>query len=72
MADLAPPRAVVERTGRWTYCVAVELDMTRWGLDGYGWVVFGRKRAERKARKVLARYHREQARFADRFEVSDG
>jgi hypothetical protein len=69
--DQHPPHAVVERVGRWTYIVAVEHGMCRWGLDGYGWFVIGRKRAERKARKVLARYHRIQLRHAERFEVRE-
>jgi hypothetical protein len=66
-----PPHAVVERVGRWTYVVAVESGMTRWGARGYGWFVLGRKRADRKARKVLRRYHRDQARLAERYEIRE-
>lgn len=62
----AAPHAVVLQTGRWTYRVYVADGISQWGRDGYGWTVWGRRRAERKGRKVLARYLREQAERAER------
>lgn len=60
------PHAVVLQTGRWTYRVYVADGISQWGPDGYGWIVWGRRRAERKGRKVLARYLREQAERVER------
>lgn len=60
MADWGqgPPRAVVERIGRWTYCVYVSDGFNQRGTDGSGWRVWGRKRAYRKAPHVLANFLR--------------
>jgi hypothetical protein len=52
------PEAVVERTGRWWHSVYVRHGVIRWAPSGNGWHVFGAKRADRKARKVLAAYVR--------------
>lgn len=57
------PQAEVQRIGRFTYHVYVISGVMRWGPDGYGWHVWGAKRAERKAARVLAAYKR-----AHRFE----
>lgn len=59
------PCAEVERTGRWTYRVSVTDGMTVWGPYGYGWLVVGHKRAQRKARRVLARYLKQEARAGE-------
>ena len=53
------PEAVIERRGRWWHLVYVDHGLMRWGPDGYGWHVLGAKRAERKARRVLASYLRQ-------------
>lgn len=62
---MSPPQAEVRRVGRWTYHVQVVDGLTTWGPDGYGWHVLGRRRALSKARRVLARYLRNEARRAD-------
>lgn len=67
-APVGEPVAVIERAGRWTYRVYVQHDICRWGPDGYGWHVFGRKHAERKARKVLAKYLAQQE--PERWEIT--
>lgn len=54
-----PSEAHIERRGRWTYLVSVHHGITIWAPDGIGWYVLGRRRAERKARRVLARYVRQ-------------
>jgi hypothetical protein len=59
------PHAEVQRVGRWTYRVSVVHGLTCYGPGGSGWHVLGRRRAERKAARVLARYLRDQARQAD-------
>lgn len=63
--NLPEPRAEITRAGRWTYRVVVKEGIGQWGPNGYGWTVLGRRRAERKAAKVLARYQREQERQRD-------
>jgi hypothetical protein len=67
--DDEAPRAEIEQTGRWTYRITVHHGMIQWGLDGVGWTAFGRKRAERKARKVLRKYLQRQAWQGDRWAV---
>lgn len=59
------PRAVVQRIGRWTYTVSVQHGLIQWGPNGGGWLVLGRKRAMRKASKVLARYRQRMERRED-------
>ncbi len=63
--DLPKPRAEITRTGRWTYRVVVKDRLTQWGPNGYGWTILGRRRAEKKAIRVLAKYRREQQREKD-------
>jgi hypothetical protein len=55
------PRAEVQRIGRWTYRVSIKQGL----IDGYDWHVFGRRRAARKAVKVLRRYLRDQMRQSE-------
>jgi hypothetical protein len=63
-AHLAP-RARVQRIGRWTYSVNVAHGYTTWGPNGGSWHVLGRSHAERKARRVLARYLRHLDRLSE-------
>lgn len=75
MADEVEPFAEVEQTGRWTYRVRVLDGMTCWAPDGMsGWYVLGRRRAHRKAARVLRRYLTMQQRKAnvERVVLSDG
>lgn len=58
--SLDEPYAEIERVGRWTYSVCVKDRCSQWGPMGGAWIVRGRARAERKGRKVLARYLRQQ------------
>jgi len=61
----SPPEARIRRAGRWTYYVEVHHGMIQWGPNGSGWFVLGRRRAERKARRLLAAYVREMGRDRD-------
>lgn len=63
--DIGPPHAQVQRIGRWTYLVSVHHGLSVWGPNASGWSVLGRRRANRKAAKVLARYLRDEGRRAD-------
>lgn len=57
------PYAEITQIGRWTWKVVVREGMAVHGLGGGdGWHVLGRKRAERKGHRVLARYVRDQHR----------
>lgn len=58
------PRAEIRQIGRWTYRVSVHHGVTVWGPNGCCWHVYGRRRAERKARRVLTSYLRMQQRHA--------
>lgn len=58
------PYAEVRQVGRWRHVVAVHDGLLLFAPDGYGWVVFGRRRAERLAARQLARYVRRQGRKA--------
>lgn len=49
------PEAVITRQGRWIYHVDIVDGMTAMNSP---WVAFGRRHAERKARKKLAWYMR--------------
>lgn len=74
MIDIDPnrghePVAVIQRLTRFTYRVSVRHGTRRWGPDGYGWVIWGRNRAEHKASKALALYKRAEARRAETWEV---
>jgi hypothetical protein len=67
--DYGPPTAEIEQTGRWTYRVAILHGPMSYGPDGYGWLRLGRRLAERKGRRELARYLRREARHANRWTV---
>lgn len=65
MKPHGPPEARIERTGRWKYYVTVHHGITTWGPGGRGWAVLGRRRAERKARRLLTQYVRQLQREDD-------
>lgn len=56
------PHATVRQIGRWTYSVQIVdgISTVGPGPGGGGWHVLGRKRAERFARRMMARYMRDQ------------
>lgn len=56
-----PPRVEIHRIGRWTYAVIIKHGLIQYGPNGGHWLVLGRKRAERKARRVLRRYEQREA-----------
>ena len=56
MSSQQPPYAEVTRRGRWYWSVAIQDGLTTYGPDGYGWLRFSRRGAERKGRRELARY----------------
>ena len=66
MAEPEPPFAEVKQVGWFTYRIVIRDGLSTCG-PGFmgvvlGWRVWGRKRADRKARKVLAKYRAEQTR----------
>lgn len=64
--------AEVRKVGRWTYRVAITHGILQWGgWEGYGWHVWGRRRADRKATRELAAYLRQRARHADVHTIED-
>ena len=67
--DDEPPRAEIEQTGRWTYRVLVIHGLMGYGPDGYGWLRLGRRWAEAKARRELARYVRNEVRHENRWSI---
>lgn len=69
--DYKEPIAVIERVGNHTYRVSVRDGISRWGPYGWGWRVWGFRRAQRKARKVLAEYVEREARRAEVWEVRE-
>jgi len=54
------PHAEIRQIGRWTYLVVVRHGCMAYGPGGYGWHVWGRGRAGRKAGRVLAAYLRRE------------
>lgn len=58
--------AEIRQVGRWTYRVSIHDGCLVYGPDGYGWRVWGRRRAERKARRELAQYLRREEHVAER------
>lgn len=56
IGDPCGPHAEVTRLGRWWWRVAIHDGLMVYGPGGWGWRVFGRDRAERKARRELRRY----------------
>jgi len=80
VAEPEPPYAEVKQVGRITYRIVIRDGISQCG-PGFmgvvlGWRVWGRKRAERMARKVLAQYFAEQARNErwqrEAWQVTDG
>ncbi len=68
--DMCDPEALVTRIGRWSYEIYVIHGAMAIGPNGYPWHRFGRARAERKARRELARYKRERARHKVTWRIS--
>ena len=64
------PTAEVTKVGRWKWRVRIVHGIMQYGPDGYGWHVFGRQRAERKARRELAHYLAQQ--IPESFTVVNG
>ena len=62
--------ARVIRSGRWSYLVRVE-SRFRTSYDCATWMVFGRARADRKARRILARRRLHEQRLTDTWTVGD-
>lgn len=60
---------VVERLGRWTYRIVIVDGTMEYGPEGYGWVTYGRGRAQRKARRQLAKYRRKAAWHAQKWRL---
>jgi hypothetical protein len=58
--DPLAPRAVITRSGRWTYRIVIHHDITEYGpgTSGIvvGWSGYGRRHTEWKARRELRRY----------------
>jgi hypothetical protein len=60
------PVAVAERRGRWTWTIRIKVAGGYYGP----WSAFGtRRRADAKARRLLARYQRRHAPPVERFEI---
>lgn len=60
-----PPYAEVEQIGRWTWAVRVIHGIIVWGPNGGPFIVHGgRDRADRVARRHLARYIAQEERQA--------
>lgn len=68
------PYAEIKRDGRWTYTIKIYDDGSIHGpgMSGViiGWRAWGRKRAEAKARRVLAAYVRKQEQRAETWRVT--
>lgn len=64
-----PPHAIVEQSGRWIYRIYITDGLMQYGPNGYGWHRLGRQRAERKARRELARYNRGRQRRTEAWEI---
>lgn len=54
------PYVEIKQVGRWTYTVKGCHGIGQWGPNGGAWFVHGKRRAERKARRVLAAYMRNE------------
>lgn len=67
------PRAVVER-GRWAWSITIQDGLLEYGpgTSGIvvGWTRWTRKGAEKKARRVLARYRARYGTKPEQFEVT--
>lgn len=51
-----PPEARVTQIGRYLYRVTVTHGILSYGPDGGSWLIYGRRRAERKAHRALNSY----------------
>lgn len=64
------PVAMVERVGRFLWSAYVVHGFMVYKADMGGDLTVGRRRAERKARRLLARYKRENGYRSERHEVA--
>lgn len=65
------PVARIRQIGRWRYIVTINQGTMVYGANlGLGWEVWGRKRAEAKGRRELARYRLREARTAAAWDVT--
>jgi hypothetical protein len=62
-AELGPPYAEITQVGRWTYSIRLHFDLM---MTEPAWHRLGRRRAESKARKELARHLRREGRLQNR------
>lgn len=60
--DMCEPEARIVQVGRWTYSIEIVHGLMSIGPNGLPWYRWGRKRAEAKAARELARYRRGEAR----------
>lgn len=61
---MAGPHAEIVQIGRMTWRVSIHDGCLIYGPDRYGWRVWGRQRAGRKARRELGRYLEREERGA--------
>lgn len=59
------PHAEITRTGRFMHHIVIHDGLVQIAPDGIAWFAFGAKRAERKARRVLASYLTSKRRRAE-------
>lgn len=60
--DDCEPTAVITQHGRWVYGVHITHGLMGIGPDGGDWLRLGRRQAERKGHRELARYKRAEER----------
>jgi hypothetical protein len=65
-----PPQVVILQTGRWIRHIHIEHDLKRIAPAAFGvqtdWLGFGERHARWRARRILARYQRDEARRTER------
>jgi len=67
MSEYLPPHVTVRQTGRWWW--NCELHTGHGTVTSPSTFVLGRRRAHRKAQRMLARYLRDQQRRAAAFDI---
>lgn len=68
--DMCEPEARIAQIGRWSYSIEIIHGLMSIGPNGLPWHRLGRKRAEAKARRELARYRREEVRRKTAWKVT--
>lgn len=61
MLDNPKPEAIVEKLSKYRYRVYIQWGFSEVGPDGYGWIVWGHKRAVRFAHRRLTAFIVNQA-----------